>query len=183
MRLFIALEMDPDPQAALAGRVQALRQKLGRSVSWTRPENLHITLRFLGEMAPKPVVAALAGVREDAFQFRPERWGAFPSTGSPRVLWAGIDPKGENEAGRLAKAVEHRLHSIGIEPEPKPFRAHITVGRAKEKIAELVTVLESVPLKDIGASSPKRFVLMESRLGPGGSQYSVVAEFPLGQGR
>jgi 2'-5' RNA ligase len=183
MRLFIAIEMDPEPRQRLAEACEGLRKRLrGGRVTWTRAENLHITLRFLGDTAEaeaERVKEVLSEVRAAPCPFEPMRWGAFPSPSKARVIWAGSEDRQEEALTALAKEVESRLHSMGVPREPKPFRAHVTVGRVREPMNGLAEAFEAAPLKGIGLTTPKRFVLMESHLGPGGPKYVVQAAFSL----
>ncbi|MEP0765462.1 MAG: RNA 2',3'-cyclic phosphodiesterase [Fimbriimonadia bacterium] len=185
MRVFLALEMDREPREHLAKRVLELQSRIsGGRVGWVVPENLHITLRFLGELSEDRVAEvrqAVESISYGACPFEPSRWGAFPDAKRPRVLWAGCSPEQEQQVAGLAEMVEFRLHSIGIHREPKPFRAHVTVGRVKEPVRGVAEAFEASPLRGIGLSSGESFVLMESRLGPGGSKYTALARFALGK--
>ena len=187
MRVFLALEMDQGPRERLARKVQDLRSRIGGArIGWVAPENLHVTLRFLGELNEDRVAQvqqAMACISYGACPFEPSQWGVFPDAKRPRVLWAGCASEQEQRIAGLAELVESRLHSIGIQREPKPFRAHVTVGRVKEPIRGVVEAFEASPLREIGLSSGESFVLMESRLGSGGSKYTVLARFALGKER
>lgn len=183
MLLFIALELDEGPRAALLDAVACLRGELQCRVAWTRPEHLHLTLRYLGD-TPMEVVEwierALDEVRFGPCPFRPTRWGAFPTPSVARAIWAGMEPEQESRIAALAKQVEIRLHSIGIPREPRPFHPHITVGRVKEKPEDLVTAFESVPLSNVGESNPRRVVLMETIHTHSGPVYHVHSAVRIG---
>ncbi len=185
MRVFVALEMDRGPRERLAAMVGALKPRIaGGRIGWVAPENLHITLRFLGELGEERVAEvrqALSSVSYRVCPFEPDHWGVFPDAKRARVLWAGCAPEQEQRIAGLAEMVESRLHSIGIQREPRPFRAHVTVGRVKEPVHGVAEAFEASPLRNIGVSSGESFVLMESRLGPGGSKYTALARFALGK--
>ena len=181
MRLFLALELDPAAQRALAEQASQLRDRLrnGR-ISWVKPENLHITLRFLGETSVEraaELVAALRQANASCCPIEPNHWGAFPTARNAKVVWAGLPNAEEQSVAALAKEVEFRLQSVGVEPEPKPFRAHVTVGRVRDPVSGLEEAFAAVPLKSVGMSAPSQFVLKESRLGPGGPEYIDYAAF------
>ncbi|GMV38259.1 MAG: RNA 2',3'-cyclic phosphodiesterase [Fimbriimonadales bacterium] len=185
MRVFLALEMDRGPRERLAQRVRELQSRIsGGRIAWVGADNLHITLRFLGELREERVAEVRQAVENIPYgvcPFEPTHWGAFPDAKRPRVLWAGCAPVQEQQIAGLAEMVESRLHSIGIQREPKPFRAHVTVGRVKEPVHGVAEAFEASPLRSIGLSSGESFVLMESQLGPGGSRYTALARFALGK--
>jgi RNA 2',3'-cyclic 3'-phosphodiesterase len=181
VRLFIALELDPAAQQALAEHANQLRNRLrGGRISWVKPENLHITLRFLGGTSPEraaEVVDGLKKVRGSCCPIEPNHWGAFPTPRNAKVVWAGLPEAQEQSVAALAKEVEFRLQSVGVDPEPKPFRAHVTVGRVRDPVSGLDEAFAAEPLQNVGMSAPTQFVLKESRLGPGGPEYIDFAAF------
>src|SRR5215475_5700123 len=134
MRTFIAIEIPPEINSALMDLQTELR-RAGADVSWTKPENLHLTLNFLGEVDEKRIVEVERACVSSAAEFQPftlslNETGVFPNARQPRVLWAGL-------AGEIEKAVEMRgrlddgLALIGFEREEKDFRPHLTIGRLK----------------------------------------------------
>lgn len=191
MRLFIAVELKAalrrDAAAAGARLAAALRRGLpgGRAdVSWVRPDNLHLTLRFLGEIdearalaladrfaepfATKPFEIELAGV------------GAFPPSGSPRVVWIGTT-LGRETLTALAEQVDARLESWGFAREARPFQAHLTLGRCRQPLGPRARdLLAGVITEPVGRSRVDRVVLFESRLSSGPATYIPRAVAPLG---
>jgi 2'-5' RNA ligase len=154
---------------------------------WTRPEALHLTLKFLGETAPEALdditrVISEAAALTAPFTLRLHGTGAFPSLARPRVLWIGADPA--PELLRLQAEMGHALEPLGFAPEPGPFRPHLTLGRVRrgaERSAELRRLPELLSGVRFEAALPvPSLELMRSHLAPEGSRYEVVQAFPLG---
>jgi 2'-5' RNA ligase len=153
---------------------------------WTPPENVHLTLKFLGDAEPDivpPVGAALAATCEGhaPFDARPSGLlGAFPSERRAAVVWAGIGT-GAEELTALAGAVEAALEPLGFPAEGRAYRPHLTLGRAKGRPPRL-----DLPTVRSAAIPPAFRVesvrLVESRLGPGGASYGEMESFVLGGG-
>lgn len=147
---------------------------------WQNDNQLHLTLRFIGEVerpVAEDVAAELARVRFDRFAIALGGVGKFEKRRSG-ALWAGVEPKDELKA--LAAKVERACQSAGIEPEQRAYRPHITLARWNGRVPSLDRFLE----RHGGlASEPwqvDEFILCESRLGQGGSHYEPVEGFPLG---
>ena len=187
LRCFIGLPLPEDMQAGLSRVAQRLAGALSSRISWTRPGNWHLTLKFLGgvDAGRVPELAeALRGVAFAPFALAVGRAGVFPAGGPPRALWAGL-ALGETESARLAAKVDQALFPLGFAPEARPFFAHLTLGRVKAAapdddwgLAERALAGESWPKAGIGS-----FVLWQSVLGPSGPQYSRLAEFPARMAR
>jgi 2'-5' RNA ligase len=154
-------------------------------VSWTPEENLHVTLKFLGEVPPDGVdrIARLLDASSrgiDPFDMAVEGAGAFPSLRAPRVLWVGVREPLEL-VGKLHENIESALSGAGFPREGRPFHPHVTIGRARgvlppgwgEKYARAFVG------KDFGVVRAASFQLYESRLSPGGAMYAVLRRFPL----
>src|SRR5690348_8004664 len=147
---------------------------------WQEEEQLHLTLRFVGEVE-RPVgedlAAALAGIRAEPFALRVSGVGRFEQRSSG-ALWAGIEPKAPVAA--LAAKVERACQSAGLAPERRAFHPHITLARWKgRRTREVHDFLDG----RAGLSSPSfavdRFILFESRLSRHGAHYEEVAAYPL----
>jgi 2'-5' RNA ligase len=156
-----------------------------QGLRWVAPQNLHVTLKFLGEVGDagaRRVGAALDSCRASVacFPCRVAGLGAFPSASSVRVLWAGIDV-GREEMGLLARAIENALSALGFEREHRGFMAHITLARARDRaIAAPLESFGSGPSARVfGEFQVKGFSLMKSDLRPQGPVYSEVATYPL----
>lgn len=183
MRLFVAAEIPPEVRARLAD-CQARLRGLPLPVRWTRPEGIHLTFFFLGE-APADRLPAIesvvAGVAAAAQGFRLLARGVatFPERGRPRVIVVGIG--GDlDAAAQLKEALDAALGTLGFRADGRPFHPHLTLGRTKDGPAgDWKTPLERERETEAGPFDVQRLALFESLLGPGGSQYRVVREFPL----
>lgn len=183
MRLFIALVPDDRTREALAAYSRALRRACGDPRGFTRPELVHLTLRFLGEQPSERVPAIARAIRAaardsgrqgPALRFREA--GFFP--GRPDLLWLDLHP--DPALAALADRVDGELAEIGVERDPRPFRPHMTLARRLALPARrLSEALASVPVPD-ALWRPDRIVLMESALSDGRREYTVLAEAPLG---
>lgn len=182
LRTFIALDMPAEIKTALANYMQPLKSLRGR-VSWTKPENLHLTLKFLGD-TPAARLEAIAAVLHEiaavtpAFSANVTGTGVFPNDEKPRVLWVGLDePTGT--LFKLAQAIDARMHRYGFEKEKRAFTPHLTIGRVKEaRIAEIIRSLQEKPL----AARPAHFneiIFMQSELHTAGSIYTPLRKLAL----
>ncbi len=179
MRTFVAIEISPDAKSVIAELQKKLREA-DADVSWTRPGNIHLTLKFLGEVK-ETLIADIARVcikcaaDFHCLDLRLSDVGAFPDFRQPRVLWVGLE--GDLETLRqLQKQVDEGLSRLGFEPERKPFRAHLTIGRVKSRrnTRDLMAIakdyqLEAAPFK------VSEIVVMQSQLHPAGSRYTPLA--------
>ncbi len=182
MRAFFCLELDPPLQQELDKITQTLR-RVRLKVSWVKPENLHVTMRFLGEISeglvPKLEAAAREALRESdipsAVTWELDRVGAFPSVERPRVVWVGSWQEPEM-LGRLAIALQEKMEPLGFKPERDRFVTHITLGRVKDEgpvVRALTQALQALtPFRH--TACVRDLTLMESQLTPQGSIYRPV---------
>lgn len=185
MRLFIAIELSPEIRDALA-QVQSHLKYASADVKWVEKDNIHLTLKFLGEVDEKKlqqVIAALEiiGKENSAFEISIKDIGAFPKIDYPRVIWVGFD-KGAKESTELAARVDEELSKIGFQKETRPFAAHLTIGRVrspknKEALKEKLTSLPVCRLA--GSQSIKSLILFQSTLTPTGPIYTKLHESNL----
>jgi RNA 2',3'-cyclic 3'-phosphodiesterase len=188
MRLFVAVELDEQVRQNAGRLARDLGREIDRAggggrISWVAPANLHLTLRFLGEVAPA-LAAQLAGrlaapFDQPAFDVHVSGVGVFPPVGAPRVIWLGI-VDGASALVALHREVEARLDGLGFERADRPFRAHLTVGRVKSPPGpRLAGALARAAGAEAGRSAVDRVTLFESVLSPRGPAYSVLAAGPL----
>jgi 2'-5' RNA ligase len=135
MRIFIAVNITEAERERLAAASRPLREA-GYPIRWVTAENVHLTLKFLGEVSEDRVAEVCVGVDGaadgvDAFEMRVGGFGAFPNPRRPNVIWSGIEPS--PTLGELQERVEAELSSIGFPREDRKFRPHLTIGRAKKK--------------------------------------------------
>ena len=191
MRIFAAVDPDRAVRAAAGRAARAVEDRLERGaherVRWVAPEQLHVTLRFLGEVPAADADAIRAVIREPfetvAFFARVSRLGCFPPFGPPRVLWLGID-EGSDDMADLRSELDRRLASAGCPPESRPLRAHVTLGRMKRWPARSRRDLDRV-LSEVRPETPRWLVdkvtLYESRQTPRGARYLVLESTALGR--
>jgi len=182
MRLFVALEIPSRVRKNLAELLQSLRV-VSPQTRWVRPENLHVTLKFIGEVPEARLGAirsALAGVDSDqpvTLDFR--GLGFFPNEKHPRVFWAGIEASPNLKS--LAAEIDKAMEKLGIPREQRPFSPHLTLARFEPpRLAEqLRAAIQEHAARDFGALRTGQFHLIESKLKPSGAEYTTVESFPF----
>jgi len=180
MRLFTALDL---PEEVVANLEDVLRRlKPTAQIQWTRARNLHITIKFIGELPENrlgDLKQVLAGVpRRGVIQIRLRRVGFFPNPHAPHSFWCGIEAPGLDG---LASDTDAAAATVGVDLDRRPFSPHLTLARIKDR-ARLETLREAIaalPALEFGAFEAKSFFLYQSTLRPGGSVYTKLAEFPL----
>lgn len=179
IRSFVALDIPASAQEALSRLTGELRQT-GAAVSWVRADRIHLTLKFLGNVPPDQIQAiqsALETVAASATPFRlqPAGCGAFPTLKQMRVVWVGL--RGEDQAlHSLQKSVGDALGSLGFEPEDRPFRAHLTLGRVKgrQRLRALQEALLARRGFELEVFDVTELVLYKSDLLPEGARYTPL---------
>ena len=180
MRIFIAVQLSNDVRAKLKEALERLRET-GADMRCVKPENAHLTLRFLGkvtgsdaEKIKKAMEKALHGICVFKVSFGGA--GAFPGTGAPRVVWTSIR-KGEKELCRIRNLLEKTLSQAGIEKEDREYHPHLTLARVKSHRAgdKLASWIESNNDLDLGSMEVSRVTLMESTLTRDGPEYRPLA--------
>ncbi len=173
-RLFVAIRPPApvrDRLIAMAGGVDGAR--------WQDAEQLHLTLRFLGEVdrrTGEDVVSALSDVRSAPFEVMIDGVGIFDRNGRVDTLWAGVAPHAPLAA--LHKKIDHALVRVGLPPEARAYRPHITLARGRMRDATaFLSAHAGISSAPFGVT---HFTLFESMLGSGGARYDVVARWPLG---
>ncbi len=183
LRLFVAVNLPAEVRQRLAAAQEHLRH--GRpDVSWVRAENLHLTLKFLGETAEErlgPIRQALAAVgsRHRAFRIEMAGIGSFGGR-VPRVVWVGLKQGGESLTA-LAGDVESALADLGFPREQRAFTAHLTLGRVRSprNVEGLAMGIREIQEERFGTAPVEAFELMRSELRPSGSVYTMLERFVL----
>ncbi|HXJ93336.1 MAG TPA: RNA 2',3'-cyclic phosphodiesterase [Terriglobia bacterium] len=187
MRAFVAIDLPDEIRAALAREQARLKAACAhhRHVRWTRPEGLHLTLRFLGEIEQAQAASAIAAFqglgRFDPFKVEVKGFGFFPDPRRPRVFWVGLQaPASLTE---LAARVEAALEPLGFPGEHRPFKPHLTLARfdRPQSPAALAEATEGSSVRSFGQFEVSEFFLFESRLRLGGAEYFKLARFPAPQ--
>jgi 2'-5' RNA ligase len=185
IRAFVAANLDADLKAALAivqDRLKASRADVG----WVRPENLHLTLKFLGQVEESRISAIGEAIAAAAAECGPVRLifqglGAFPRPREARVVWIGLS-HGAEALAELQARIEAGLDSLGFAREARSFTAHLTLGRVRGPAhrEQLARALTGAPAEALGEMVLDRIELMKSDLSVGGARYSILQSFPLG---
>jgi 2'-5' RNA ligase len=187
VRLFVACEVPDDMRETIGETIETLRKKSGQAVRWIRPDGVHVTLKFLGEVPTKKLPAVKLAIQEAVvghapFELEFSNIGTFGGREGLRLMWVGI-------AGdvlrleALVRAVNAALAVVGFEPERRPFRPHLTLGRVKDEIstrhrAEIEVAVGKSTVPPVSWRTAQ-VSLMRSRLTTAGATYEVIATFPL----
>ncbi len=205
IRAFVAVELNEELRAAVSRLQSLIREEIGRElrrrapgarIQWTRPESLHLTLKFLGDIAEEQLdkiqqAIAMAAEGHQSFAVTMKGIGVFPDLRAPRVIWVGLD--GPDAQGSqpikpaplvdLAKSIDDALAALDFAPERRPFSPHLTLGRIKEHGREVGQALTATGLlmqhAPAGILPVRTVVLMRSELRPTGSLYTRLCEAPL----
>jgi RNA 2',3'-cyclic 3'-phosphodiesterase len=187
VRLFVALQIPDSIRNDYAGLIDELRRfdakTSAKKPKWVRPENLHVTLKFIGHTDPaklESICAALADVRsprEIRLHFRGV--GFFPNAKRPRVAWGGMEAS-ENLAP-LAHDVDRQIATLGFPAEERAFTPHLTLARLDPPVIapELQAAIEKHAARDFGELHSSEFHLIESKLKPTGAEYTTLQSFPF----
>jgi 2'-5' RNA ligase len=184
MRLFIAVDVSQDVRAAVAEQATRLRET-NADVAWVKPENFHLTLKFLGETPDAQlgdIQAALdLTAARAAFDLEFRGTGCFPERGVPRVVWVGVST-GRDALAALARDVESAMEEFGFPREQREFAAHLTIGRVRgprgaERLRRLV---EAEIETGFGRCNVNEVRLYKSTLASGGSIYEMLHAAKLG---
>ena len=184
MRLFFAVQLPAEVRERLGTALAAARRAGGDGVGFTRVEQLHFTLAFLGETERvEDACAAASGISElPEFELAIAGAGAFPSPSRPRVLWLGVSAGGP-ELVAVADRVCSGLRERGFDLESRPFLPHLTVGRIRQRgERDARRALSAIPTGEVARAPVREICLMQSVLGAGGAKHSVVRAFPLRAG-
>jgi 2'-5' RNA ligase len=187
VRLFVALEVPSEVRDGFAALIKELRAADAsfskNRARWVRPENLHVTLKFIGHVdAGKldPIRAVLTEVySSNPVQLHFRGLGFFPSGKRPKVLWVGIEAP--PNLAQLATEIDARLARLGILGETREFAPHLTLARFDPPgISEgLSTVAQENVAREFGAVRTGEFHLFESKTKPAGAEYTRLASFPF----
>ncbi len=188
-RAFIAVRFSDQIISALDGIQSRLRASLGRraKVKWVEPQNIHLTLQFLGEVGVE-VLDEMAGLLSQAFCNNPpfevklQGLGVFPSPKKPRVVWAGI-VAGVSRLRAVSESVHQITKEFGFRREKRPFRPHVTLGRIRDprKSGDISMALEEAGEFEAGSCQIDVVHLVASELRPQGPLYTTLDSFPLGR--
>lgn len=187
MRCFISVHLSDEIRSSIQKVIDDLRPQ-SRAVRWVPAENLHLTLKFLGEVEEgmvdeiRRLLAAVCG-KYGSFGITFRGTGVFPNPGRPRVIWIGMDKDGS--LGDLAREVDEAMAALGFERERRAFTPHLTIGRVKDgaSVQPAMKALHTFRETLFGSIMVKEIHLMRSTLKPSGAVYTELAGFPLSSGQ
>lgn len=187
LRAFVAVEIPAGIRQAVCNTTANLRQGVGPLVRWVPMENMHLTLKFLGDVSPSNVDMLSQMLRAEAnlfqcFDLRLNGIGSFPNLKRPRVIYIGIQAPAVLET--LQRGIESASRRLGYESEERGFSPHLTIGRVKQNVTatEQQTIrraLEAAKIDDLGTAKVDSVHLYKSDLKPSGSVYTRLYSAPL----
>ncbi len=185
MRLFVALEIPPAVRNNLATFLESLRA-VTKKPRWVRADNLHVTLKFLGEVAEGKLEAVRTALGEihsgqaATLDFR--GLGFFPNEKHPRVFWASIEASPNLKT--LAGDIEFAMEKLGIPREQREFSPHLTLARfERARLPEtLRKMIAENAQRDFGSLRTSQFRLIQSKLRPSGAEYTALTSFHFAPG-
>lgn len=184
IRAFIAISIPPAVQN-MVENIQDRFKQIRAPIRWVKPSNLHLTLKFLGNITEEQIEGAKKCLKEagqgvNSFTLKTTETGCFPNLNYPKVLWLGFsDPDGQLH--KLVENIELQLQKIGFQPESRKFTPHLTIGRiksskGKKDFIRMLHKEKNVSCDDICVTC---FKLIKSDLKPSGPEYSVLHTFNL----
>lgn len=184
IRAFIAVDLDDLVIEKICNVVEILKPRI-TEIRWLRKENLHLTLKFLGNIAESQVEPIAAALRHPVELFSPctisaKGLGVFPDFRRPKILWVGLTG---DQLVQLAAEIESALMPLGFTPENRAFTPHLTIGRWREgsrPAKNLRQEIDSLNDFEFGACAVRQIVLFQSVLKPEGASYSELRTIQLG---
>ncbi|MEW6040493.1 MAG: RNA 2',3'-cyclic phosphodiesterase [Elusimicrobiota bacterium] len=189
MRLFASVEVTDDVKN-IAYRIIENLKKANADVKWVEKENLHITMKFLGEQPDEKLIKIkealkLAASNSQRCKIKIENIGTFPGSKNIRVIWLGVTAE-IDKLKLLAQNVDESLSKINFEKEKREFSPHLTIGRVRSnknisKLSDTIELLQKDELlnKNTNSVDVNELVLFQSKLSPHGPEYSVIERFHL----
>lgn len=188
IRTFIAVELPREIQDKL-GQLQTDFKASMPDVRWTKHGNIHLTLKFLGDVPLSKIDKIGEALREVAVRFSSFTMslagiGAFPNSRKPRIVWVGVK-KGADELTEIARAIESSMKRLGFSMEKRSFSPHLTVGRIRQlkNPAAMTEALDKSAVGELGEFTVERISLIKSQLDSAGSIYTTLAEASLKDAR
>ena len=188
LRAFIAIEIPPEIKKTIAVEIASLHSSADRAVRWVAAENIHLTLKFLGEISPANVELLSQALQVEcdqhsSFDITVSGLGCFPNSHRPRIIWIGLDIP--PELNRLQHKLETATARMGYTTEDKPFSPHLTIGRVREQaspveLQNIHSVLEKLHVGSLGTFTAKSVHLFKSDLKPTGPVYTSLFSARLG---
>jgi len=186
IRCFIAIQLPVEVRHHISEYIENLK-RYSNDVRWISAANIHLTLKFLGEIAPSRVIRVkecLYPIRDyfSPFQLNIFSTGCFPNQKRPRVFWLGMEQGVNNPLFAIHRWIEDQLLILTFEKEKRRFSPHLTLGRVRTKgmvnFSELFSYLEHNPFPPT-TFSVKTIYFIQSNLRPTGAEYQVIEKYSL----
>ena len=181
IRAFIAVEIDPETRQKISALISGLK-KSNADVKWITEDQMHLTLKFLGNIEQSKIQEISEALKPVADNFKPfsislSNIGGFPNLDHPKVIWLGID-KGAKELKNLAEKIESGLEKFDFRKESREFKSHLTLGRVKssKNMLNLVKLLKETGFSSETDISINELILFQSTLTPKGATYTVLSK-------
>lgn len=183
VRVFVSVGLSAEARESLTDAVERIRADIPGGIQWAKPDGMHITLKFLGNIPSAKVSPLLECVGEVAcanrgFGLKLIGLGMFPNRRKPRVLWAGVG--GDLDAlSSLQQAAEDAINGLGYPPEQRPFRPHITLGRPRRSVSDAQLARIGAVVSGLAPPQPVDWQVdsvdvMRSELHPSGARYTLL---------
>lgn len=187
IRAFVAITLPFEIKSELNAIIQKFKAQQVKGVRWVAVENIHLTLKFLGDTSQEDLgkiskILQIECTAHPCFSVEVAGLGAFPNPRRPRIIWVGL--KAPSALKNLAACIESAAETIGVQPEERGFFPHLTLGRVKNDVSSsdllnLSTALNSITVESAGVFTVSQLTLFRSDLRPTGPIYSILAQFNL----
>jgi 2'-5' RNA ligase len=183
IRAFIALDIPKEIRDCLVSVSNQLKEKIGKvPIRWVAPENIHLTLKFLGDVSLNNIEVLKASIKTEAIGIKPMVFsaggvGAYPKVRNPRVIWVGVEAP--EDMIILQKGIDAQTTMIGYQPDRRPFSPHLTLGRVSrhakgQDIRKVGDVLSESNIGFLGVGRVNAIHLYRSDLKPDGAVYTKL---------
>ncbi len=187
IRTFVAVETSSAVREGAARLIETFRAA-GADVKWVDPHNMHITLKFLGDVDSREIHQVCQAVEKAvgdvrAFEFEVRGAGAFPNATRPRTVWLGV-AVGQKELVDLNGRIEPPLEKLGFRREARRYQPHLTIGRVRRGgpgVGELGRLIREHADRPIGRTTASGVIVFSSQLDRSGPTYEALARAPLGR--
>jgi 2'-5' RNA ligase len=183
-RAFIAIDLPESVKSFLSEAQEALKS-YGFGVKWVRPQNIHLTLKFLGDTATADTdkiaeAMTLAAMNCPIVSLTAKGIGVFPNVRRPRVIWAGLNGQVQTLAN-LQQTLNAHLANLGFATDTRAFKSHLTLGRVKGKIAldKMIAAIDNLKEFESESFETREVILFKSELRPSGAVYTRVQAIAL----
>jgi RNA 2',3'-cyclic 3'-phosphodiesterase len=187
IRSFIAIELPQAIQQKLDEIMTSLKSPRTSTVRWVPAHNIHLTIKFLGDVSPVNMETLMKMLKAEvslqrAFSISIAGVGAFPTIHRPRVLWVGITAP--PQLASLVRLVEGETEKLGYGTEERPFSPHLTLGRVSqnatpEQVHQVAEALVGLKVGELGTAEVRELLLFKSDLKPTGAEYTPLLKVPL----